>query len=69
MPLEGECSDISKNARMSQKLSVADIARTTGLPSGDITALERQGRPSDRTEVRASAKVLDSSWAVGADYL
>ncbi|MBA3612743.1 MAG: hypothetical protein H0W49_07470 [Nitrospirales bacterium] len=54
---------------MSQKLSVADIARTTGLPSGDITALERQGRPSDRTEVRASAKVLDSSWAVGADYL
>ncbi|MEO8326286.1 MAG: hypothetical protein ABI618_10580 [Nitrospirota bacterium] len=54
---------------MSQKLWVADIAWTTGLPSGDIPALERPDRPSDRAEVRALAKVLDSYGAVGADYL
>ncbi len=69
MPLKDECSDIIKKPRMSQKLSVADVARTTGLPSGEITALEPQDRPSDRAQVRALAKVLVSSWAVGANYL
>lgn len=58
MPLEDEFSDIIKKARMGQGLSVADVARTTGLPGGDITALERGDRPRDRTEVRALAKAL-----------
>ena len=58
MPLEDEFSDIIKKARMGQGLSVADVARTTGLPGGDITALERGDRPRDRAEVRALAKAL-----------
>lgn len=58
MPLEDEFSDIIKKARMGQGLSVADVARTTGLPGGDITTLERGDRPRDRTEVRALAKAL-----------
>lgn len=58
MPLEEEFSSNIKKARISQGLSVADVARTTGLSSGDIPALEFQDRPSDRAEVRALAKVF-----------
>ena len=58
MPLEDEFSDIIKKSRMGQGLSVADIARMTGLPGGDITALERGDPPRDRAEVRALAKAL-----------
>ncbi len=58
MPLEDEFSDIIKKARMGQGLSVAEVSRTTGLPGGDITALERGDPPRDRTEVRALAKAL-----------
>ncbi len=58
MPLEDEFSDIIKKARMGQGLSVADVARATGLPGGDITALERGDPPRDRAEVRALAKAL-----------
>ena len=58
MPLEDEFSDIIKKARMGQGLSVAEISRTTGLPGGDITALERGDPPRDRAEVRALAKAL-----------
>lgn len=58
MPLEDEFSDIIKKSRMGQGLSVADIARTTGLPGADITALERGDPPRDRAEVRALAKAL-----------
>lgn len=58
MPLEDDFSDILKKARTGQGLSVADVARMTGLPGGDVTALERGDRPRDRAEVRALAKAL-----------
>jgi hydroxyacylglutathione hydrolase len=58
MPLEDDFSDILKKARTGQGLSVGDIARMTGLPGGDITALERGDQPRDRAEVRALAKAL-----------
>jgi len=58
MLLEDDFSDILKKARIGRGLSVGDVARTTGLPGGDITALERGDPPSDRGEVRALAKAL-----------
>src|SRR5574337_701334 len=58
MPLEDDFSDIIKKARTGQDFSVGDVARMTGLPGGDITALERGDQPRDRTEVRALAKAL-----------
>jgi glyoxylase-like metal-dependent hydrolase (beta-lactamase superfamily II) len=58
MPLEDEFVDIIKKARVGQGLSVTDVARTTGLPGGDITALERGVRLPDRIEVLALAKAL-----------
>jgi glyoxylase-like metal-dependent hydrolase (beta-lactamase superfamily II) len=58
MPLEDDFCDIIKKARTGQAWSVADVARMTGLPEGDITVLERGVRPPDRSEVRALAKAL-----------
>ncbi|OQW41120.1 MAG: hypothetical protein A4C66_10250 [Nitrospira sp. HN-bin3] len=58
MPLEDELCDILKKSRTGQGLSVGDVARMTGLPGGDITALERGDQPRDRAEVRALARVL-----------
>ena len=58
MPLEDEFSDILKKARTGQGLSVGDVSRVTGLPGGDISALERGGQARDRAEVRALAKAL-----------
>lgn len=58
MPLEDEFSDILKKARTGQGLSVGDVARVTGLPGGDISALERGDHARDRAEVRALAKAL-----------
>ncbi|MEC4890445.1 MAG: MBL fold metallo-hydrolase [Nitrospira sp.] len=58
MPLEDELCDILKKSRTGQGLSVVDVARMTGLPGGDITALERGDPPRDRMEVRALAKAL-----------
>ncbi|MDF0649952.1 MAG: MBL fold metallo-hydrolase [Nitrospira sp.] len=58
MPLEDDFCDILKKARTGQGLSVGDVARMTGLPGGDIMALERGDQPRDRTEVRALAKAL-----------
>lgn len=58
MALEDELCDILKKSRIGQGLSVVDLARMTGLPGGDITALERGDQPSDRMEVRALAKAL-----------
>lgn len=58
MPLEDDFSDILKKARTGQGLSVGDVARMTGLPGGDITALERGDQPRDRAEVRALARAL-----------
>ena len=37
MPLEDDFSDIIKKARTGLKLSVADVAKLTGLPGADIT--------------------------------
>jgi len=58
MPLEDDFCDVLKKARTGQGLSVGDVARMTGLPGGDITALERGDQPRDRAEVRALAKSL-----------
>ena len=58
MPLEDDFCDILKKSRTGQGLSVGDVARMTGLPGGDITALERGDQPRDRAEVRALAKAL-----------
>jgi hydroxyacylglutathione hydrolase len=58
MPLEDDFCDILKKARIGQGLSVGDVVRATGLPSSDISALERGDQPRDRTEVRALAKAL-----------
>ncbi len=58
MPLEDELCDILKKSRTGQGLSVGEVARLTGLPGGDVTALERGDQPRDRAEVRALAKPL-----------
>jgi glyoxylase-like metal-dependent hydrolase (beta-lactamase superfamily II) len=58
MPLEDDFCDIIKKARMGQAWSVADVARMAGVPSGNITALERGVCPPDRSEVQSLAKVL-----------
>jgi len=58
MPLEDDFCDIIKKARMGQAWSVEDVARVTGLPGADITALERGDEPRDRAEVRALATTL-----------
>ncbi len=58
MPLEDDFCDIIKKARTGLKLSVGDVARLTGLPGADITALERGDQLHDRTELRALAGAL-----------
>jgi hydroxyacylglutathione hydrolase len=58
MPLEDDFCDIIKKARMGQAWSVEDVARVTGLPGADITALERGDAPRDRADVRALATTL-----------
>lgn len=58
MPLEDDFCDIIKKARIGRAWSVEDVARITGLPGADITALERGDHPRDRAEVRALATAL-----------
>jgi len=58
MPLEDDFCDILKKARTGRGLSVGDVARMTGLPGGDITALERGDQLRDRAEVCALAQAL-----------
>jgi glyoxylase-like metal-dependent hydrolase (beta-lactamase superfamily II) len=58
MPLEDDFCDIIKKARVGRAWSVEDVARATGLPGADITALERGDHPRDRAEVRALAAAL-----------
>lgn len=58
MPLEDDLCDILKKARTGQKLSVGDVARLTGLPGADISALERGDPLRDRAELRAIGKAL-----------
>jgi len=58
MPLEDDFCDMIKKARIGQAWSVEDVARITGLPGADITALERGDQPRDRAEVCALATTL-----------
>jgi hydroxyacylglutathione hydrolase len=58
MPLEDDFSDILKKARTGLKLSIGDVARLTGLPGADVTALERGDQLRDRAELRAVSKAL-----------
>jgi hydroxyacylglutathione hydrolase len=58
MPLEDDFCDIIKKARTGLKLSVGDLARLTGLPGADITALERGDQLRDRAELKALATAL-----------
>ena len=58
MPLEDDFCDIIKKARTGLKLSVGEVARLTGLPGADITALERGDQLHDRSELRALAGAL-----------
>jgi len=58
MPLEDDFCDIIRKARIGHAWSVEDVARITGLPGADITALERGDQPHDREEVRALAAAL-----------
>jgi hydroxyacylglutathione hydrolase len=58
MPLEDEFVDIIKKARTGQGLTVGNVAQMAGLPSGNITALERGACPPDRMEVQALAEAL-----------
>jgi len=58
MPLEDDFCDIVKKARTGQGLSVADVARMTGLPAGDLTVLERGGRSPTKAEVQTISKAL-----------
>jgi glyoxylase-like metal-dependent hydrolase (beta-lactamase superfamily II) len=59
MPLEDDFCDIIKKARIGHAWSVEDVARSTGLPGADITALERGDQPRDRAEMRALATTLE----------
>ena len=58
MSLEDDFCDIIKKARIGHDWSVEDVARITGLPGADITALERGDQPRDQAEVRALATAL-----------
>ena len=58
MPLEDDFSDIIRKARTGLKLSIGDVARLTGLPGGDITALERGDQLRNRSELQAISKAL-----------
>jgi hydroxyacylglutathione hydrolase len=58
MPLEDDFSDIIKKARTGLKLSVGDVARLTGLPGADITALERGDQLHGRAELLAISAAL-----------
>ena len=58
MPLEDELSDIIKKARMGQQRSVADVARTAGLPEADLAGLERGQPARNREQVQAVGRAL-----------
>lgn len=58
MPLEDELSDIIKKARTGQQRSVADVARASGLPDGELVELERGQAPRSREQVQAVAQAL-----------
>ena len=58
MTLEDEFCDILKKARTGQGLSVGDVSRMVGLPSADISGLERGEQIRDRAAVQALAEAL-----------
>ncbi|HNC82278.1 MAG TPA: MBL fold metallo-hydrolase, partial [Nitrospira sp.] len=53
-----ELSDIIKKARMGQQRSVADVARTAGLPEADLAGLERGQPARNREQVQAVGRAL-----------
>lgn len=58
MLLEDDFSDIIKKARQGQGLSIGELAERTGVAAGEITILERAGRPPTESEVRTLASAL-----------
>jgi transcriptional regulator with XRE-family HTH domain len=58
MPLEDEFCDILKKARTGHGLSVGDVSRMVGLPSADISGLERGEQVRDRAAVQVLAEAL-----------
>ncbi len=58
MTLEDDFTDIIKKARHGQGLSVADLAKKSGLEAGRITDLERGSRRPSSEEVDAIARGL-----------
>ena len=58
MSLEDEFCDILKKARTGHGLSVGDVSRMVGLPSADISGLERGEQVRDRAAVQALAEAL-----------
>ena len=58
MPLEDDCCDILKKARIGLGLSAGDVSRRAGLSDGVIAALERGEQARDRVELLALANAL-----------
>jgi glyoxylase-like metal-dependent hydrolase (beta-lactamase superfamily II) len=58
MSLEDDFCDIIKKARCGQGLSLAEVARASGLPAGEVAMLERGGRKPTAHEVEVLAMAL-----------
>lgn len=58
MPLEDDCCDILKKARIGLGLSAGDVSHRAGLPDGVVAALERGEQARDRAELLALANAL-----------
>lgn len=58
MGLEDEFTDIIKKSRNGQSLSVADLAKKSGLLAGELSELEAGTRRASKDEVEAIAKSL-----------
>jgi glyoxylase-like metal-dependent hydrolase (beta-lactamase superfamily II) len=58
MPLEDGFCDIIRKARRGQGFSIGELAQASGLPPGDVTVLERGGRPPTAREIEALAAAL-----------
>ena len=58
MQLEDDLCDIIKKARTGLKLSVGDLARMTGLPGADLSAIERGEPVHDPAELGVVGQAL-----------
>jgi glyoxylase-like metal-dependent hydrolase (beta-lactamase superfamily II) len=67
LALEDDFSDIVKKARQGLGLSIGDLAQRCGLPPGDITVLERNGRAPKEAEAQALATALSLRAAQATD--